>query len=299
MLRCVPGICPVIVSTIAFTTTASTTSQTLTSTTLSSTATTTEGTTTSSIVSTTTAEPNSTTVFVVTTVGSSTEAPTTTTTTTTTTITSTTQVPTSSPAVFGCLSLQENCVGASAVNVSTGAYCSTISLPQQKYSFRLSCTANSQLLVSLCSVDDCNRNCTSSPTILALLGLDNVNSGAGVCTTTNFPIPGLLSRVVALQCLASCFTTVPTTSTSTATPTTTPAPPILPPVNQVPPIIVLPELPAGGSTGGAGGAVEQPNDQTDLLAIVGIPTAIFALSILFFVSNQDPQPTPKYYPQRI
>jgi hypothetical protein len=228
-------------------------------------------------------------------------APTTTTSAAATTTAPQTTVPSSS-----CLILRQDCVGSTLANVSFGGYCSIISLPQQRYSFRLSCSSAGALETFLCSELDCNQNCTSSPTILALIGLDTVDaSGGGACTTTNVNIPGLTSARVFVQCASSCFTTTVTTTTTTVPPTTAP-PLLLPPVNQVPPVIQIPVLSVPSDPQQQDQPQQQQQQQqegggvqTDLLAIIGVPSAILIVTLIFFATQNPMQPTPKYYPQRI
>ncbi len=201
----------------------------------------------------------------------------------------------------GCLSVRPGCAppGAELSDLTTGVYCSVISLPEQQYSLRLTCVVSGELQVQLCDVTDCARNCTSSPVILALLGLQTTNTSVpGVCATTNAAIPGVATANAFLTCFPSCVFPTSTSaapSTSTAAPTAPPTtlPPVTVPTNQVPPVVDLfnQQPPLVRSP--------QANDDTDLLAIIGVPSAVLAATILLFAAQRDRLPTPQYYSQGI
>ena len=59
-------------------------------------------------------------------------------------------------------------------------------------------------------------------------------------------------------------------------------------------MVVLPAAPVVGSTRNVA-----PPDQTDLLAVVGVPSAVLALTVFFMAFQQPRQSTPEFYPQRL
>lgn len=212
-----------------------------------------------------------------------------------------TTTPAQTPLPEACLSVRAGCsgTGSELADPTTGVYCSTISGFPQQYSLRMTCDISGGVNVALCIVADCSSNCTASPVILALLGLDTINTTApGTCSSSVVAIPGVQSASAFLSCLATCPTT--TISTTAAPTTTTPAattppvtlPPLQPPVNQVPPTVIITSPTPSPS-------VPSESDQTGLLAIVGVPSAVLLAAAFILGSQLERHATPQYYAQRI
>ncbi len=84
----------------------------------------------------------------------------------------------------------------------------------------------------------------------------------------------------------------PTSSTSSSTRPAT-LPPTSVPTNQVPPAVVLSPSPPAMLRS------PEPADDTDLLAIIGVPSAVLAVTILLFAAQRERHATPQYYSQGI
>ena len=183
-MQCVPGMCEIM--TMVFTTTSSTTLPP---------------------TSTTMAPPTSTPATTGTTGTTTSTIPTTSTSTSTTTEVTTTPV----DIPEGCLSIFGSCDVVQMDLAMDGTYCSVISTPLRQYSFKMNCNIFGSIVVSVCTDMICSEGCVEDPTMLLLLGLENVNaSSPGVCTMTNINIPGIPTTSVYLTCPQNCpVTTTP------------------------------------------------------------------------------------------